>query len=285
MAMSVLVAGAAGTLGGATVEEFSRDADVVALTHAALDITDRQAVADAVRQARPSVVINCAAYNDVDGAEDHAVTALTVNALAVLSLARAAVEVGATFVHYSSDFVFDGTAARPYTEDDRPNPASVYATSKLVGEWLAGEAGRHYVLRVESLFGGPTEGRTSRQGSIARIAAAIVANEEVPVFVDRTVSPSYAIDVARATHALLERGLPPGLYHCVNSGRCTWYELAEEAGRRLGRTPRLKPTTLADVHFRAPRPQFCALSNLRLASAGVTLPSWQDALARYLRSI
>jgi dTDP-4-dehydrorhamnose reductase len=84
---------------------------------------------------------------------------------------------------------------------------------------------------------------------------------------------------------MLERRLPAGLYHCVNSGRCTWYELAEETGRLLGKSPRLKPITLADVRLRAARPQFCALSNAKLAAAGVTMPTWQDALARYLRSM
>lgn len=283
MRVKILVTGASGNLGSAIVQEFASDTEVLALTRAELDITDDRAVAALVRAARPSVIINCAAYNDVDGAEDDPAQALRVNALAVLALARAAADVGAVLVHYSTDFVFDGTATQPYTEEDAPNPRSVYATSKLLGEWLAKDAGGAYVLRVESLFGGPAEGKTTRMGSAAKIVGAIKAGDEVRVFSDRTVSPSYAPDVARATRAVLERQLRTGLYHCVNSGSGTWYDLAEEAGRLLGLSPRLKAVTLASVQLRAARPQYCVLSNVKLAAAGVAMPTWQDALARYVR--
>ena len=155
MRQRVLVTGASGQLAGAIATVFGRDSDVTALARAALDITDDRAVNDAVAAHRPDVVVNCAAYNDVDGAETEPVAALDVNAFAVRGLARAAAAAGATLVHYSSDFVFDGTASRPYTEDDRPNPQGVYAASKLLGEWFALEAGKALVLRVESLFGAP----------------------------------------------------------------------------------------------------------------------------------
>ena len=121
------------------------------------------------------------------------------------ALARAAAAAGATLVHYSSDFVFDGTASRPYTEDDRPNPQSVYAASKLLGEWFALEARRAFVLRVESLFGAPS-GRAAGRAASDRIVAGIEAGREVPVFTDRTVSPSYVVDVAEATRALVASG-------------------------------------------------------------------------------
>ena len=232
------------------------------------------------RFARPPS-INCSAYTDVDRAEDEPVEALNVNAFAVKHLAEAARSVGAAFVHFSTDFVFDGTADRPYTEEDPPNPQSTYACSKLLGEWLAAQAPRHYVLRVESVFGSPACAET-RPTSVDRIVEAVLAGREVPVFVDRTVSPSYGDDVARATRVLLERGAAPGLYHCVNSGSCTWEELALEVGRRLGVEPRLRPVRMAEVKLRARRPLYCALSNARIAAAGAVMPAWQDALARHL---
>ena len=133
---------------------------------------------------RPDAVVNCAAYNDVDGAEDHASDAIRVNALAVRALARACADAGAALVHYSTDFVFGGDAERPYSEDDEPAPQSVYASSKLLGEWFAAVATRHYVLRVESLVGG-----THRRGSVDRIAAAILHGQPVRAFRDRTVTP------------------------------------------------------------------------------------------------
>jgi len=280
--MRVLITGAHGLLGAAIASAFSDCESVRALDRRQLDVTDARAVAAAVADAKPDVVVNCAAYNDVDGAETNAQHALAVNAFAVLDLARAARAHDAAFVHYSSDFVFDGTASHPYQEADRPSPRSVYACSKLLGDWFAAEAGRAYVLRVESLFGGPGVHAGARRGSLGTIVDRIRAGDEVKVFVDRTVSPSYAPDVAAATRRLVDEAAPPGTYHCVNSGAATWAEVAAEVGRLLGREPRVQPLTLETASLRAARPRFCALSNARLASLGISMPPWQDAVRRYL---
>lgn len=279
--MRVVVTGARGLLGFAIVREFSRDAEVVPLDRTRLDVCDEAALAAVMTAERPDVIINCAAYNDVDEAEDSPVQALEINALAVRALARAARIAGASLVHYSSDFVFDGETDRPYTEDDRPNPLSAYAASKLLGDWFALEAPRAYVLRVESLFGphGPDGGR---RGSLGTLVDRIREGAEVPVFVDRVVSPSYTPDLARATRALLERAAPPGLYHCVNSGQGTWVEIAEHAASLLGVTLRMRPVTLDTVTLRARRPRYSALSNTKLAAAGVPMPHWRDALGRFV---
>src|SRR6185437_13161197 len=213
--MKVLLTGAAGLLGAAVAAEFGKTGTVDPAGHGDLDITDAAAVRARVEAGRPDVIINCAAYNDVDGAEDNAALSLRVNAFGVLALASAARDFGAALVHYSTDFVFDGAASRPYVEDDAPNPRNVYAATKLLGEWFAAEAPRHYVLRVESLFGGPAAAERAKRGSLAAIIGRVRAGEVVPVFVDRTVSPSYAPDVAAATRALLDRGAPCGTYHCV----------------------------------------------------------------------
>jgi dTDP-4-dehydrorhamnose reductase len=278
--MRILVVGATARLGSAVVRQFAGWAEVTATARGQLDVCDRRAVLERVASLRPAAIVNCAAYNDVDGAEDAPVEALQVNAFAVRTLAEAARSVDAALVHYSTDFVFDGEADRPYTEDDPPNPRSTYACSKLLGEWLAAAVPRYYVLRVESLFGTPA-GRV-RPTSVDRIVDAVLARREVRVFADRTVSPTYTDDVARATRVLLERGAAPGLYHCVNSGSCTWEALALEVGRQLGVEPRLRPVRMADVAMRARRPLYCALSNARLAAAGAVMPAWEDALARYL---
>ena len=281
MTPTVLVTGAEGLLGTAIVEAFQPSARVVALARRHLDLTDDAAVDERLRRERPDVIINCAADNDVDGAETQPLRALALNAFAVRELARAADQIGATLVHYSSDFVFDGTTSRPYVETDEPNPQGVYAASKLLGEWFALETRRGFVLRVESLFGARREGAPGRS-SLDRIVDGIEGGQEIPVFTDRTVSPSYVVDLAAATRALLAATAAPGLYHCVNSGAATWYAVAEEIARLLGREPRLRPVTLGDVTLRAPRPVYCALDNSRLRAAGVPMPTWQDALARYL---
>ena len=278
--MRVLLTGARGLLGAAIVREF-HDADVQAFGRDELDVGDEAAVADAVERTRPDVVVNCAAYNDVDRAQHEAATALRVNALGVLALARAARRAGAVLVHYSTDFVFDGETDRPYTEEDPPNPRSLYATSKLLGDWFARDATRAYVLRVDSLFGHPGP-NGARRGSLATIVDRIRSGAEVPVFIDRTVSPSYTTDVARATRAVVSVEAAPGVYHCVNAGVASWAQIAEEAARLMGLTLRMKPLTLESAKLSAPRPRYCALSPAKLAAAGIVMPTWQDALKRYL---
>jgi dTDP-4-dehydrorhamnose reductase len=283
--MRIAITGARGQLGAALVHEFSTAAhDVSPFGHSDLDITDDEAVAKAMDALRPDAIINAAAYNDVDGAEDHPLDALNLNAFGVRALARAAERCGAALVHYSTDFVFDGAAAQPHTEDEAPNPQSVYAASKLLGEWFAADVDRRYVLRVESLFG-QAPGGPAPKGSVGGMVHRLVAGEEVRAFEDRTVTPTYICDAARATRVLLEAGAAAGLYHCVNSGACTWLEFAQELARRLGVEGRFVPVRMADVTLRARRPQYCALSNAKLRTAGAAMPTWEDALSRYVRSI
>jgi dTDP-4-dehydrorhamnose reductase len=277
--VKLLVTGAAGQLGAVMLRRFSAAGHVVVgRTRRELDVTRHDAVMAGVGRERPDVVVNCAAYNAVDRAEDEPLAALDTNAFAVRSLARAAEAAGAALVHFGTDFVFDGTSDRPYTEDDPTNPQSVYASSKLLGEWFVRDQSRGYVLRVESLFGGP-----AARSSIDRILDALEAGREARAFVDRVVSPSYVEDVAWATEELLERRAPPGLYHCVNGSHATWYELALEAAAIAGCDRRLVvPVRVADVQLRARRPAYAALSNARLASRGIVMPTWQDALRRYV---
>jgi len=283
----VLVAGAGGQLGRTVARVLADGYDVMPLTRAELDITDDAAVRAAVADVHPGVIVNCAAYNAVDGAEDDPVAALEVNALGVRALAGAAAAIGATLVHYGTDFVFDGTASEPYGEDDPPNPLSVYAASKLLGEWFARGARHYYVLRVESLFGGGAlaPGADGRRlgSSLDRIADALLAGREVRAFTDRVVSPSYVDDVAAATGSLLRAAPAQGLYHCVGSGHATWFEVTQELAARLGVQPAIRGITLDELELRAPRPRFCALSNRKLAAAGFEMPHWRDAVARYAR--
>ena len=154
MKLLALVVGAGGQLGEAMIEQFSVLHTVVPVTRRELDVTKPAAVMELAADVMPDVIVNCSAYTDVDRAEDDPVAAFDVNALAVRALAHAASEIDATLVHYSTDFVFDGRIDRPYREADAPNPRGTYAMSKLLGEWFAAQAPRHYVLRVESLFGG-----------------------------------------------------------------------------------------------------------------------------------
>lgn len=280
--MRVAITGAGGQLGAALVHEFrSAGHQVSGFSHAELDIARDDAVDAAMRHANPQAIVNAAAWTDVDAAEDHPAEALDTNAFGVRELANAARRHGAAFVHFSTDFVFDGTTTRPYVETDRPNPRGVYAVSKLLGEWFAADAPCAYILRVESLFGGVPGGPPAR-GSVATIVDALRRGDAARVFVDRTVSPTYALDAARATRLLVESNAAAGVYHCVNSGSCTWFELAQELARRAGLDARFSTVAMKDVAMRPPRPQFCALANDKLRSAGVEMPPWQDAIARFV---
>ena len=276
--MKLMVVGAAGQLGTTFADVASHE--VVGLTRADVNVTSHEALLAAAARIRPDVLVNCTAYTNVDGAEDDAATALAVNAFAVRSMAAAARAVGATFVHYSTDFEFDGEATVPYTEEDRARPVSVYGSSKLLGEWFAQDAPRWYVLRVESLFGG----RQARS-SVDKIAAALREGRATPVFADRVVTPSFVDDVRDATLDLLARDTPSGLFHCVNRGQGTWADVGRHVARLLGTSEDLLTlTSVRDVKLRAQRPVYCALSNAKLEAAiGRPMPTWQDAIQRYLQ--
>jgi dTDP-4-dehydrorhamnose reductase len=276
----VLVTGANGQLAHHIVRAFA-DHTVTALDRTTLDIGNPDAVARAVDEIAPALIINCAAFNNVDGAEDRPVDALAANAFGVRSLARGAQRHGATLVHYSTDFVFDGRGSEPYLEDAPTSPQSTYAASKLIGEWLALDAPRALVLRVESLFGSPA-GWVGRRGTVDAIVDGLRAGREIPVLIDRVVSPSYSPDVAAATRHLLERGAPSGVYHAVNAGHTTWDEFAVHIAGLIGVTPNLKRLTMDQLTLRAARPRYCALAAPKLAAHGFTMPSWQDAVQRWL---
>ncbi|MGQ0736185.1 MAG: SDR family oxidoreductase [Acidobacteriota bacterium] len=271
-----MVVGASGQLGQTVAACLADHYPVLALAHADLELTNASQVHAIVKDERPWAVLNCAGYNQVDLAEEQPELALEANTFAVLTLARAAREVGATLVHYSSDFVFGGEANEPYVEEAPADPRSLYAASKLMGEWLAAEAPAHFVLRVESLFGG----LRLQKSSLDRILDLVASGQPVKAFIDRTVSPSYAWDVADATRRLLEHAPPPGVYHCVNTGAATWFEVATEARRLLRSDSSIEPITMAEVPLPAARPRYCALANEKLRAVGIAMPTWQDALSR-----
>jgi len=281
MKLLVLIVGAGGQLGQAMAGVLSARHEVVTSTHSEMDLADAATTREAVTAICPDVIVNCAAYTNVDGAEQEPAAAFAANAWGVRTLARLATEIDATLVHFSTDFVFDGNTDRPYVEDDAPNPRGAYAVSKLVGEWLAAETPRHYILRVESLFGGP-QGKSS----VDKILDGIRAGREVTAFSDRTVSPSYCEDVAAVTASLLAKPAPFGLYHCVNTGWTTWAALAHELARLAGKPDApIAEVPMASLSLKVQRPRFAALSNAKLAATGITLPTWQDALARYTSQV
>jgi dTDP-4-dehydrorhamnose reductase len=184
-------------------------------------------------------------------------------------------------VHYSTDFVFDGLGEAPYTEYDATNPVNAYGRSKLAGEQAVRRGNsRHYILRVESLFGG--DPRSGARTTVDFFAESFAAGRTVSAAVDRTVSPSYVPDVVTATLALSEGKALHGTYHCVASGQTTWFELAKEIASMMGGMELVTPVCARDLPCRAARPQYCALSNEKLRRHGIAMPTWQAALRSHL---
>jgi dTDP-4-dehydrorhamnose reductase len=275
MGLRIVVLGAGGQLGQVLLRELHKGGhEVAALTRAALDVTQRLAALDRIAKLKPEVVVNATVLG-VDASEEDPRAALAVNAFAVRTLADVARSSGAALVHFSSDYVFDGTATAPYRETDRPNPVSIYGATKLLGELYAQGAPRWYVLRVESLFGIP-----GGKGTIDRMIAEARQGRTITSFYDRKVSPVHVDDVAAATRRLVEKKAANGVYHCVNSGFTTWHELALEIVRLAGSASNVIPASLERSGLRVSRPLFSALSNEKLANAGIDLPPWQAALER-----
>jgi dTDP-4-dehydrorhamnose reductase len=279
--MRVLVTGAAGRLGRSMVGEFGQAGHVVVgLNHAALDVTNPGAVASAVFAHRPDVIANCSSFSAVDLAETAQEDAFGVNATGPAILADIARQIGIALIHYSTDSVFDGESSAPCTETDRVRPRNVFGASKLAGERHVATAPVHYVIRLGSVFGGELDGQV-HPATIDGLVNALATGQPVQGFVDGILSPTYLLDVASATRMLLTSHAPSGTYHCVNTGYCTWPELASAIAAQL-RVPVSMP--LAYYTDRHPRPHGNPLSSAKLASQGILMPHWHSALRRYLQS-
>jgi dTDP-4-dehydrorhamnose reductase len=282
--MRCALIGAAGQLGYDLARTFDVPGELVPLTRAELDLVDHAAVGRVLREIRPTHVLNTAAYNLVDRAEDEPGDAFAVNAEAVGALAGVCDGLGATLVHFSTDYVFDGRRATPYGEDDEPSPLSAYAESKLEGERRALAGGRAaFVFRVCGLFGvAPTAGR--RRANFVDLMLRLARDgQPIRVVADQVLTPSYTRDLALKVWRVLARGAP-GLYHLTNAGATSWYDFAREIFRLSGLAPALTAVTAAQYGARARRPAYSVLGHGRLAAIGEDdLRPWQDALAAYLR--
>lgn len=292
----ILITGKNGQVGWELQRSLARFGHITAIDQDDLDLTDSSKVREVVRDLHPDIIINPAAYTAVDKAESDSATATAVNAIAPGILAEEAAKLGAVLVHYSTDYVFDGSKPSPYTEDDLPNPQSVYGRSKLAGENAVRMAGgKHLILRTSWVYG------VHGGNFIKTILRLAKERSELRIVADQFGAPTWARDLAQTTASILAlwqtKGWDDslsGLYHLTAAGRTNWHQYAEE----IVRLARVYDTELAakqlvihpiathEYPVPAKRPVNSVLANNKIADTfGIKLPAWQDSLAACMREL
>ncbi len=280
--MHILITGSNGMFGHALTAVLSKQHPLTGFDLPELDITNLSSVKAAISTCRPDVIINAAAYTDVDGCETNENQAFAANATGPRNLAVIANELNIPLVHISTDYVFDGISPIPYNVSDIPNPQSVYGKSKLSGEKHIRElCSRHYIIRTSWLYGLHGRNFVSTMLCLAR------EQDELGVVNDQTGSPTYTVDLAEAIAQLILIKPAYGTYHITNSGTCTWYEFTLEILRQAGISGvRVNPITTEEINRPAPRPRYSVLDNSKWHTIGGTpLRHYKEALADYLKSL
>src|SRR5665648_188718 len=277
--MKILVVGSNGQLGKEIAKQFQSKHELELYDIPALDITDYVSVVSLISDTKPAVVINAAAYTNVERAEEDVDNAYRVNALGAHNLALACHKSGGKLVHISTDYVFDGTATLPYEEFDPTNPLSVYGKSKLWGEKLVEQGGgEYYILRTSWLYGdGPNFVRTMLKLAEQRDHLTVVA--------DQYGTPTYTKDLVWAIERLIQTEFY-GLYHASNQGSCTWCDLARKIFELAGKSVRVVPVSTAEYAvIKAKRPQYSVLANKMLKLRGMdVMRPWEEALQDYIEN-
>jgi dTDP-4-dehydrorhamnose reductase len=279
--MKIALLGSSGQLGQDLLTAL-RAHEVYALTRRDFDVTDHPQARSRLMDLRPDVILNTTAYHRVDDCEIQPELAYSVNVLAVLNLIRVANDLDSIFVHLSTDYVFDGKTCQPYTERSEPFPLSVYANSKLAGEFLVRSTARkHFLIRSCGLYG--AAGSRGKGGNFVQTMLAKARRREpIRVVNDQVVTPTYTLDLAKQ----IARVLPTdhfGLFHMSNQGSCTWFEFAKAIFEIAGIQADLSPTTSDLYKTPAIRPKYSVLENARLKELGLNeMRHWREALAAYL---
>jgi dTDP-4-dehydrorhamnose reductase len=281
----VAVFGGAGQLGTELRAEFSaRGYQVQAFDRSHVDITDAARVEQKLTEFDPAIVLNAAAYNQVDVAEKEPLTAFQVNALAVRNLAMACRQTDARLVHFSTDYVFDGLAGRAYREEDETHPLGAYAVSKLAGELYArAYLDQALIVRTSGVYG-PAGIETSRGNFVETMLRLAAKGQTIRVVEDHAASPTYSPALAARTADLVERAAA-GTFHLGGGSPITWFDWAGKIFQAAGLNPPLKPTTEREFRTPARRPKYSALSNAKAEALGIApMPSLDEAIRAYLKA-
>lgn len=272
--MKTLIIGANGMLGHELAKAFL-DWKPFLWDMAEIDITNEAMVNEKIGDLAPELIINAAAYTNVDACETNEAVATKVNGTAVGYLANMAVKLGATLAHYSTDYVFDGTKKEGYGEADEPNPINAYGRSKLVGERAIQASGlkNYYIIRPQWLYG------KDGKNFVETMLALADKGQPIKVINDQVGSPTYAVDLAKATRELVESKKPSGIYHRTNAGQTSWHDFAQEIFTIFDKQVNLSPCASSEYPLPAKRPAYSALQNTKLEP----LRSWQEALRDYAK--
>jgi dTDP-4-dehydrorhamnose reductase len=283
--MRILLIGRTGQLGGDLLRN-NTSHEIIAPERTALDVMFPDQVRTALRQYRPGLVINCAAFHNVPLCEQRPDQAFRVNCVAMRDLAIACREADVRLVTFSSDYVFGSDRREPHVESALPHPLQIYGISRLAGEHavLSAAPAHGIVIRTCGLYG--QSGAVSKGGNFVdgRVADAL-AGKTIEMACEQVVSPTSTDDLSRAVLALIVHpGAGPGIYHLVNSGACSWYEFTCEIVRCIGVSAKVVPVDRGGQTKGMRRPLYSALANVRANSLGITMRPWQDAVAAYLSS-
>lgn len=275
--MKILITGANGMLAKAVKERF-KDHELILTDVKELDITNLKKVEEFVEKSKPDVIINCAAYTAVDNAETDVELARKINALGPRNLAIAANKNSAKLVHISTDYVFDGelSVEEIYKEDDKCNPATAYGSTKFDGErFVKKNINAYYIFRTAWLYG-------DGKNFVRTMLNAGREKDEVTVVYDQHGSPTYTVDLADIIYQALEKNIPFGIYHATNLGFTTWYDFTKKIYEFANISCKITPVTSEEFVRPAKRPKNSMLSKQKLLDAQIEIPSWEDALKRYL---
>lgn len=278
--MKVLITGANGQLATEFQRYFAKNNhyEVSALSRAELDISDLKRVAEAIISYKPDMVLNCAAYNYVDKAEEDSDTAFKVNAEGIKNLSSCCKKKGALLIHFSTDYIFDGKKEDFYTEDDIPNPINSYGKSKLSGERLLAEETDNFLLfRVSWVFG------AGRQNFLYKLSELAKKSRILKIVADQVSVPTYTEDIMKYTMLAIENGMR-GVYHMTNSGYASRYEVARYYIERTGLPNIVLPVSSYFFQTAARRPYFSAMSHVKLSKTlELEIPDWRDAIDRFVK--
>ncbi len=277
--MNILIIGAQGMLGQYLAEKFAEVGQLWLKDKKDLDITDAEAVLKLLDELRPDLVINSAAYNDVDGCENNFALASAVNGQGPINLAKACANIDAKFVHYGTDYVFRGDDKNGYREDSEPDPISKYGQSKLAGESALRYCENTYIVRTSRLFGKSGRGEGVKKSFVDLMIGLAENRDSLQVVDEEYGNPTYAEDLATQTKILIQGDYEPGIYHGVNRGVCTWHEFAKEIFKIKKIDIEIIPVGADKFPRIARRPAFSELHNTKLPPNR----TWQEALAEYLQ--